>query len=467
MLMKFIRRYPELMVITILALITRVWNLFYPSSIVFDEVYFKTYAGDYLTGSYYFDPHPPLGKLLLGGWAWLLHLNPSSVVGSDPSVAIRLLPALAGAIIIPVFYLFLRELKASKKVATLGALLLLLDNALLVESRFILIDSLLILFGLSAVTLYLASRNRAGKARVVLLCFSALFAGLAASTKWTGLTALGLIGFIWLIDQVRRYKSFSWPKRLTELVILISLPALVYVSVFWVHFSLLTKTGQGDAFMPARFQSTLQGNSLYDPNVHLGFREKFYDLNIEMVQSEEGLKTATHPYASKWTSWPLMIRPIYYWQGDTLSDGTQGNIYLLGNPGVWYGILIAIIAGVFASTKAWIRLKPYRLTLIFLAFGYAINFLPFSRIIRVMFLYHYLFALIFSLAFAVILIGALADWMHDGPTTWKFSSPTSRNLYFGILTFTAVLFIYFSPLSYGLPLTPESLASHMWLPSWR
>ena len=466
--MKFIRRYPEILVLTLLALITRLWAVLTPVSVVFDEVYFKVYAGDYLTGSYYFDPHPPLGKLLLGGWGWLAHLNPATLTGDQPAVLLRLLPATAGALIIPVFYLFMRALGASKRVATLGAALLLLDNALLVESRFILIDSLLILFGLSAVTCFLFARHRSGHARFWLFTASAVFSGLAATTKWTGLTALGLIGLVWLSDHIRRWRRFTWPVRLAELLVLVFLPAAIYVSIFALHFSLLPKTGQGDAFMPAKFQSTLIGNPNYDPTIHLGFWEKFIDLNQAMAQSEEGLKTATHPYGSQWTTWPLMQRPVYYWQGETLASGRQGNIYLLGNPVVWWGILGVILGGVLASAAAFGRLKRHRFALIFLALGYAMNFLPFSRIVRVMFLYHYFFALIYSLAFAMILLGALSDWMPDGPRpAWSFANPTSRNIYIGILCVAVLCFIYFAPLSYGLPLTPEGLQQHMWLTSWR
>ncbi len=464
--MKTLRRYPELIILTLAALITRVWDLFTPAAVVFDEVYFKVYAGDYLTGSYYFDPHPPLGKLLLGAWAWLTHIDPAALTGNGPAVQLRVLPALAGALIIPVFYLFLRQLGASKRISTLGASLLLLDNALLVESRFILVDSILILFGLSAVTCFLAARKHTGRLRIALICASALLAGLAASTKWTGLTALGLIGLIWTIDQVRG-ATVSTSKRLVEGLLFIIIPLLVYLSVFWVHFSLLTKTGQGDAFMSPKFQSTLIGNPSYNPTTPMSFLDKFVDLNHAMVQSEASLKNATHPYSSKWYTWPLMLRPIYYWQGSTLPDGTQSNIYLLGNPVVWWGILAIIIAGLLASAKALRRLYPFRFALIILVTGYALNFLPFSRIVRIMFLYHYFFALIYSLAIAVIMLGALADWNTDGKTPWKFSNALSRNLYIGILVAASLCFIYFAPLSYGVPLSPAELARHMWLHSWR
>jgi len=471
--MKLFRRHPEVFILIGAALATRLWGLFTPAAVVFDEVYFKVYAGDYLKHSYYFDPHPPLGKLLLAGWAWLTHLDPSSLTGTGPVVALRILPALAGAAIIPIFYAFLRQLGASRRIATLGATLLLLDNALLVESRFVLIDSMLIAFGLGAVTCFLAARRRSGRGRTTFVIAAALLAGLAASTKWTGLTALGLIGLIWTADQIfaarklRRDFLRDLRKRVLEGIALIFIPILVYLSVFWVHFSLLTTSGQGDAFMSPRFQSTLVGNQLYNPSVHMNFWDKFIDLNHAMSQSEETLKTATHPYGSKWSSWPIMYRSVYYWQGETLDDGTQGNIYLLGNPAVWWGILIIVAGGCLASSKALHRLRNFRFALIMLGAGYLMNFLPFSRIVRVMFLYHYLFALIYSLAFAVLMLGALADWNTDGPTPWKFSSPVSKNLYIGVLTVALICFLYFAPLSYGFPLTPTELAQHMWLPSWR
>lgn len=465
--MRFIRRYPELLILTAAAMLTRLWDVFSPVAVVFDEVYFKVYAGDYLTGAYYFDPHPPLGKMLLGAWAWLTHIDPTALTGDGPAVALRLLPALAGVLIIPVFYLFLRTLGSSRRVAALGGALLLLDNALLVESRFILIDSLLILFGLSAVTCFLAARQRLGQPRTWLLVSSVIIAGLAASTKWTGLTALGLIGVIWLFDQFRKSTSISWTRRTLEAIALVLIPIVVYFSVFWIHFSLLPKSGQGDAFMSTRFQTTLVGNANYDPDARMSIWDKFIDLNRAMSASESSLKSATHPYGSKWYSWPFMIRPIYYWQGETLENGTQGNIYLLGNPAVWWGILILFLGTIFASVRSLKRLRPYRFALLILILGYIMNFLPFSHIVRVMFLYHYLFALIYSLALAVILLGVQADWMKDSPHPWRFSNNTSRNLYFGIIAAAVIGFIYIAPLSYGFPLTPAELSQHIWLPSWR
>jgi dolichyl-phosphate-mannose-protein mannosyltransferase len=103
----------------------------------------------------------------------------------------------------------------------------------------------------------------------------------------------------------------------------------------------------------------------------------------------------------------------------------------------------------------------------FLLVGYLANFLPFSRIIRVMFLYHYFFALIYSLAAAVILLGILGDYTADHPQFWKFSRPRKQYLYLGVLGLAIISFLYFAPLSYGLPLTEPELQARDWLSSWR
>ena len=48
----------------------------YPDMTVFDEVHFGKFLSAYFTHAYYFDIHPPLGKLILAGWGWLWGFQP-------------------------------------------------------------------------------------------------------------------------------------------------------------------------------------------------------------------------------------------------------------------------------------------------------------------------------------------------------------------------------------------------------
>lgn len=43
---------------------------------------------------------------------------------------------------------------------------------------------------------------------------------------------------------------------------LIFVPTVVYLFWFYIHFSILTVSGPGDAFMSPTFQETLKGNTM-------------------------------------------------------------------------------------------------------------------------------------------------------------------------------------------------------------
>lgn len=454
---------PELLALTFLAAVTRLAAITHPHAIVFDEVYFRADALHYLDGTYYFDLHPPLGKLLLGAWAKLFRVS-ATAQSTDPAVALRVLPALAGTALVAVFYQLLRELTASRRVATFGAALLLLDNAILVESRLILIDSMLLLFGIGAITCYLASRRRTGRAHWILLTSSAVLAGMAAATKLTGLSALGVIGLVWFAQALRR--RVSWRLALPQAAVLLLVPVLVYVSVFAIHFRLLPNSGPGEEFMSQRFQSTLVGNAGYNPAASMSFPDRFIEINQAIRRYEASLDDSHHPYSSPWTSWPIMKRPVYYWTGVT-KTGQHEYIYLQGNPVIWWGLL----AGVVAVALGWMRhpelFERHRGVMALLGVAWAANFLPFATIQRPMFLYHYFFSFMFCIAAVSIGLGLLAGWMTDGETLWRFPSRRSAALYWGILVVALAGFLFFAPLSYGLPLSDGGLSARMWLDSWR
>jgi dolichyl-phosphate-mannose-protein mannosyltransferase len=458
---------PELIALILAAFATRFWDLFFPNAVVFDEVYFKAFAAHYLDHHYYFDIHPPLGKLLLGGFAHVLGLAPAAMI-SGTALGLRMLPALAGALLVPAMWGILRRLGASRLFAFLGALAILLDNALLVESRFILMDSLLLLSGLGAVYFYLVARDHHDAKRWLWLSLAAVSAGVSVSIKWTGLNALAIIILVWLWDLAVQ-RSFwkkrpaAWTKRLAELAVLILIPAAIYITTFWIHFSLLPHSGDGDAFMSQRFQSTLIGNPAFNPAARMSFWSKFIELNQEMYRANQTL-TATHPYGSHWFSWPLELRPVYYWEGTVATNGGQGNIYLLGNPVIWWGIWVALLSGLALAWSRGRRLRPATIAALAVAgVAYFINLLPFVDITRVMFLYHYFFSFVFSVIFVIMLWNDLAT----GKTGRQLQESTHRQIFGAVILAIFLGWLYFTPLSYGFPLSPAGLQAHMWLHSWR
>lgn len=453
---------PELLVLTALSFLTRCWRLYTPSERVWDEVHFEEFASRYFSGSYYIDVHPPLGKLLYALTAWLTGVSGTELAQNVSAPQMRLLPAVLGSLLIPTFWWFLRELGASRKVAAFGAALLLLDNAVLVQSRFVLLDTLLVWFGLAAVAAFLAARRSTGLARWGWLIGAALLAGATASIKWTGLTALGLIGLTWLIDAWRRRPAA--PRRVAgELAVLVVLPAAVYLGSFAAHFALLPNDGIGVHWMPPEFAATRRGNPAYRADVHLSFVGEVAALHRVMLTSTRGMSAIEQPAASPWFTWPTAKHRIRFWQGIGDSAAEPRSIELLGNPVLWFGIIAAIALFAVALTLRRVAVGGHRDALVLLGAGYVMNFVPFAFITRPMYLYHYTFALVYSAALASFVVGLMTGWQNEDAAPWRFASSRARALYVGTLLVVLASFVYFAPLTYGTALSERAAAQRAWM----
>ncbi len=452
---------PELPLLTAGAALTRFWGLFSPHAVVFDEVHYEKFVADYLARVFYVDVHPPLANQIFALAAKLFGVPVATLAGPHPAPVLRVVPALAGTLIIPVFYLLLRRLGASRRLATLGGALLLLDNALLVESRVLVPDSMLVLFGLSAVTVFLSARRRTGRARTWRLAAAALFAGLAVTTKWTGLSALGLIGAIWLYDA-RRSRAGRW-SMVREGALLLAIPVALYTSAFAVHFAWMTRSGPGAIFMSGAFKATLVGSPNYRPDAHLSFAHKFWELNSAMRQEDAALVGIANVSASPWYSWPLIQHAIGFWAGPVLPDGRRATIFLEGNPMVWYGIPLALLMAGVGLVRRREQARAWREPVAILGAAYLMNFLPFILIHRLMYQYSYFMAFVYSLALAVIAVGAWTGEMEPGAAAaaapagaWHRPAGRRAVVYYCILIAALAGFAWFAPVTYGRPLSPEA-----------
>jgi len=503
----------------------------YPQEAVFDEVHFGKFVSGYLTHQYFFDIHPPFGKLAIAGMARVAgfkpgfdFLNIGEQYPNSQYIWLRFLPALFGSMLAPLIYLLTLRLSGSSRASRMAAFFIAFENALLAQSKFILIDSFLLFFGFASLYLFLESRIFFAQGRwrgwwVIII--AGLCAGFAISVKWTALSFLGLIllfGFFALLQKAisvwrakrenraqRENKSrtflrgiisrkkdpsnvYSPPslrarmgsssqqamgysgkggikkdfiKAAVAFTLLLLLPAILYTSLFALHFSLLKESGPGDAYMTGRFrQSRDAGFPLSD------FSANFVELNREMYRANQRI-TATHSYSSQWYTWPWMLRPVYYWNKDISAGDTEwyAKIYFIGNPFVWWLSTVAVIY-FFARAVArllrrlWKRFRRAHegvsqgsmVTAVFLGVAYLFNLLPFIFIGRVMFLYHYLSALVFA-----IMIAAIAFTSESRP----------RKFFISLLIAGALLgFFAMLPLTYGIFLPASWPRSLFWLQSW-
>ncbi|HXT13987.1 MAG TPA: phospholipid carrier-dependent glycosyltransferase [Gemmatimonadaceae bacterium] len=459
-LLSRVRARPEVWILTAVSAAFHFWRLFTPNAVVFDEVHYERFTGYYLAHSYFFDVHPPVGRLLYVVLAALLHIPSAQLTTPVAEPVLRVLPATFGTLLVPLTYLLLRQLGANRRVATLGATMLLLENALLVIARLILVDVMLIAFGMMALTAYLAARTRVGRARWAWLAASACCAGLSLSIKWTGASALGMILAAWGIGVLRAVR----PTRRTfaEGIVLVLVPAVIYCGAFAIHFAMLTNTGPGDVYMPMDFRATLRGSRNYSPNAHLSYWKKLAEMHHAMSYGNEALESLTNPGASKWYTWPIMKHPISLW-GDPRLPGDKQMIILLGNPVVWWAGLIAFFGGVLSYRFQRDRWRGREFAFWFLAGGILLNYVPFMAIKRLMYLYHYLFALTLMISFGAYVFGVATRSIDDDGAPWRLGGMRLRTLYGGVVVLALIGFIYYLPLSYGYAMSNAAWNARFWV----
>lgn len=445
--------------IIVFGLATRFAFIWWPPEVVMDEVHFGKFILSYFSREFIFDIHPPLGKLLIASALWFAGLNQNfdfahigEPYGSFPYIAFRFFPNLFGGLLPFAVWWLAKELNFSRLAAFFAATLIVLDNALITHSHFVMLDAFMLFFGFAGLAAFLHARNK--NYENFWLAIAGILLGLSISSKWTGASFLATAGLLINIDIVSslvksksdfrfEYSKIYLPivRRLTFLIIL---PILVYILIFAIHLNLLIKPGPGSAFMPQDF-------------LNKNFFSKFVGLNIVMYTVNTGNLTP-HPYSSRAYTWPIMLRSIYYWNKE--KEDSVARIYLLGNPAIWWG---STFLGAFSLFFWWPREKIKKWLVVFL---WIISFTPFLFVQRTTFLYHYFTSLIAAIILAA---GWLGDSLPDTLFKVKKNEFQNRIKLFTILsmlTAALVLFVYFVPLTYGFYLTEEAFKSRLWLPGW-
>lgn len=320
-----------LAVITVLAFISRFWGISHPNEVVFDEVHFGKFASYYLERTYFFDVHPPFGKLLFAFMGWLVgydghfhfeNIGDSYISNKVPYVAFRAMPALLGSLTVSVTYLIMWESGYSLPACVVAAGLVLLDNAHIGQTRLILLDATLILTMACSLLFYIKFYKQRhdpfGRKWWKWLILTGFALSCDISTKYVGLFAFVTIGSavvidLWdLLDVKRTGGALSVPDFLKHFAArafgLIVMPFIFYLFWFQVHFSILTRSGPGDDFMTPEFQETLSDNVMYANSINI----EYYD-TITIKHKET--KAYLHSHAGNY--------PLRYDDGRVSSQGQQ------------------------------------------------------------------------------------------------------------------------------------------------
>jgi len=401
------------LVLATLAAVVRLPRLGFPPEEIFDEVYHAKTALEYLEGR---PPtewvHPPTAKLLIAIGVWRFGYN---------AWAWRLLPALAGIALAPVFFFLAKAVLEKERAALIASLLLLCDGVYLVQSRTAMTNIFAVLFQVSA-ALFILKAARSEGPPLLLMTLAGCTLGLAFSTRWTSLWAGGFLGIVFLVVRFKHLRAQGPARWSLEAALLVFAFILVPSAIYTLSYVPWMRQGHSFSEM-VRWQADVW-------HYHASLR-------------------ANHPYFSRWYTWPLLYRPTWYYYKS--EPGFARGIIALGNPALWWASVPVTVWALVSGAKAR---DPRRL---FSGAGFLALYLPWGVSPRTLNYSHYLFE---AIPYACLSLGILLDREWDS----EWAAPLAR----GYLVLTAFLFLFFFPMLTALPVREGLFQRHLWtwFPTW-
>ncbi len=424
----------------------------------------------------------------------------------------RLLPTLFGFGIPIIFFWLLYLMTRNPHLSAIGSTLVIFDNALLVQSRAAMLDSIQIFLVLASCCFFvsrvsdLLDRKELSNPWMSLAKYlgMGIAIGLALVTKHSSvfLLLLPLITIGWELILITRKNLQTFPKTpvkilkrifnpyllnllddmivelVPKLVVVLLAIIIAYCSIFYIHTGLGTtintkgSNNQGLYKAKEAYQSILrQGSTTWNP---INFPIMFEDNWNYMEQYHKGVPkldpTNKNENGSYPTSWPVMNKTISFkWETANYSDYQV--LYLIGNPIVWLsgliGVIVAlalIISVLFLGNRVKDRRSFVFVTIFAGLWVVYMATMVYVIEIRVMYLYHYLIALVFSLLLPTLLV----DYMF-GREIPK-DTDKSNIIYICLITWMILIFasyLIYAPFTYYLPLSKDGFNARRLFGSWQ
>ena len=398
----------------------------------FDEIYHPRTAWEHIRGIEPYEiSHPPLGKLIMGIGIRLFGMTPFGW---------RFMGTLFGVGMLPLLYVFLKNLFGRTSIATCGTILLAADFMHLTQTRLATIDTyafffILLMYWFMYRYLTLPSGTPFRKCALPLF-LSGLFWGIGAASKWTviyGCTGLVVLYFIGLYQKVRDWPAeqpgrVKWVFQILGFSVLVFalIPAAIY-TLSYLPYAM----AEGDTSLTGLI-SAMWENQKYMLSYHSGV-------------------TDSHPYSSRWYQWLFDIRPIlYYMDNDVAGYTTRFAAFV--NPVVCWGGLLAVAS---CAVQA-VRRRCARALFIFI--GYLAQLVPWFFIGRITFAYHYFPSVLFLVLALCYVFHTLAE--REEMVNWKPAM-------FAVTGGAVGLYALFYPVLVGIQI-PTWYSNNVlgWFPSW-
>lgn len=203
--------YSMLISVTLLSLISRLYNIDKPAHVCWDETHFGKMGSWYIKREFFFDVHPPLGKMLIGLFGILTGYDggfafakPGDEYGETRYIGMRACCAMMGAAVVPLAYMSVWLLTKSLMSSLFAALLILLDVGTLTLSRHILLDPIMMFFIMMSTysqLKFLSYRDRPFSSQWwIWLALTGLFLASSIGVKFVGLFIVLYVGILTVND---------------------------------------------------------------------------------------------------------------------------------------------------------------------------------------------------------------------------------------------------------------------------
>ena len=351
----------------------------YRTEMYFDEVYHARTAFEHLHGfAPYENTHPPLGKVFIMFGIYLFGMNPFGW---------RIIGTLFGIFMLPLLYVVAKRLFRNTKAAAVACFLFAVDGMHFAQTRIATIDVYGVFF-IIAMCYFMYRYWQMNffvdglKKTFVPLGLSGIMFGIGCASKWIGFyEGLGL-AIALFASLGKRYIEYRRAKQLLpqasdeddvaacQKIVRTFWPNIIKTGVFCIFFFILIPVG---IYLLSYLPYILCAEKPYSLKEVWGVQTYMFDYHSNL--------TATHPFQSPWYTWPLDIKPIYYFAGENLPEGTMQAIAAFGNPAVWWaGFIATIVTIVQLATKKVNKDVGSTYAFLFICLGAA--FLPWTLITR-------------------------------------------------------------------------------------
>lgn len=339
------------------------------NSTYFDEIYHARTAKEHIDGIYPYEvTHPPLGKLILGIGIRIFGMTPFGW---------RFSGTLLGVLMLPMLYIFLKNMFGKTVVAACGTTLFAAEFMHLTQTRISTIDTYAVFFILGMYFfmyryLTLPAGTPFSKGALPLL-LSGLMWGLGAASKWTvfyagvGLAVVYFMGFYqklrdWPIEAEGRRAGWVASTLLFSVLCFVLIPFAIYCAAYLPYAQALgvepfAHSDQNGLVM--LFQNVwgkfTAGEDFVAQNIP---RDNLLNIMANnqwyMFTYHNGV-TSPHPYSSWWFQWIVDGRPILYYMDNTVAGYTT-RFAAFSNPVVcWAGLGAILICAAHSFRRAWAK----------------------------------------------------------------------------------------------------------------